>query len=161
VYLLKPNVGADINNKMIEKLPICLEIEGDRSMVRLRLRRIGAKKQPSYRVVAADRESPRDGRFLEALGHYNPRTEPATITLKEDRIFHWLSVGAQPSDAVERLFKQIGTDERYARFKDGEDLEKLMEEYAEVAAARNIDPRTRRDDLVDTKKKAKKSEEES
>jgi small subunit ribosomal protein S16 len=161
VYLLKPNVGADINNKMIEKLPICLEIEGDRSMVRLRLRRIGAKKQPSYRVVAADRESPRDGRFLEALGHYNPRTEPATITLKEDRIFHWLSVGAQPSDAVERLFKQIGTDERYARFKDGEDLEKLMEEYAEVAAARNIDPRTRRDDLVGTKNKAKKSDEES
>ena len=130
-------------------------------MVRLRLRRIGAKKQPSYRVVAADKESPRDGRFLEALGHYNPRTEPATITLKEDRIFHWLSVGAQPSEAVERLFKQMGTDERYARFKDGEDIEKLMEEYAEVESSRNVDPRTRRDDLVDTKKKAEKVEEEA
>ena len=130
-------------------------------MVRLRLRRIGAKKQPSYRVVAADKESPRDGRFLEILGHYNPRTEPATITLREDRIFHWLSVGAQPSEAVEGLFKQMGTDKRYARFKDGEDIEKLMEEYAEVEAARHVDPRTRRDEQVGTKKKAKKAEEEA
>ena len=128
-------------------------------MVRLRLRRIGAKKQPSYRVVAADKEAPRNGRFLEALGHYNPRTEPATITLKEDRIFHWLSVGAQPSEAVERLFKQMGTDERYQRFKDGEDIEKLLAEYEEVLAARNVDPRTRRDDLVDSKKKAAETEE--
>ena len=130
-------------------------------MVRLRLRRIGAKKQPSYRVVAADKESPRDGRFLEALGHYNPRTEPSTITLKEDRVFHWLSVGAQPSEAVARLFKQMGTDERYARFKDGEDIGKLMEEYTEVEAARNVDTRTRRDDLMGTKKKAEKAEEEA
>jgi small subunit ribosomal protein S16 len=125
-------------------------------MVRLRLRRIGAKKQPSYRVVAADKEAPRDGRFLEALGNYNPRTEPATIILQEDRIFHWLSVGAQPSEAVERLFKQMGTDERYERFKAGEDIEKLLAEYAEVEAARNVDPRTRRDDLVGTKKKVEK-----
>jgi small subunit ribosomal protein S16 len=128
-------------------------------MVRLRLRRIGAKKQPSYRVVAADKESPRDGRFLEALGHYNPRTEPATITLKEDRIFYWLSVGAQPSEAVERIFKQMGTDERYARFKDGEDLAVLMDEYAEVETSRNVDPRTRRDDLVGEAKAAEKVEE--
>jgi small subunit ribosomal protein S16 len=130
-------------------------------MVRLRLRRIGAKKQPSYRVVAADKEAPRDGRFLEALGHYNPRTEPATITLKEDRIFHWLSVGAQPSEAVDRLFKQMGTDERWTRYKAGEDIEKLNAEYEEVLAARNVDPRTRRDDLVGTKKKAEKAEEEA
>ena len=130
-------------------------------MVRLRLRRIGAKKQPSYRVVAADKESPRDGRYLEVLGHYNPRTEPSTITLKEDRVFHWLSVGAQPSEAVARLFKQMGTDERYARFKDGEDIEVLMEEYTKVETARNIDTRTRRDESVDTKKKAEKAEEEA
>jgi small subunit ribosomal protein S16 len=149
-----------ILTKNIPKNRIYLLLEGDRSMVRLRLRRIGAKKQPSYRIVAADKESPRDGRFLEALGNYNPRTEPATISLKEDRIFHWLSVGAQPSEAVERLFKQMGTYERYARFKDGEDIEKLVEEYAEVDAARNVDPRTRRDDLVGAKKKAEKAEEE-
>jgi small subunit ribosomal protein S16 len=114
-------------------------------MVRLRLRRIGAKKQPSYRVVAADKEAPRDGRFLEILGHYNPRTEPSTIILQEDRIFHWLSVGAQPSDSVARLFKQMGTDERFVRFKNGEDVEKLMEEYEKVEASRKVDTRTRRD----------------
>jgi len=121
-------------------------------MVRLRLRRIGAKKQPSYRVVAADKEAPRDGRFLEALGHYNPRTEPATIILKEDRIFYWLSVGAQPSEAVERLFNQMGTYDRYQRFKDGDEIETLLAEYAEVEAARNVNPKTRRDDLVGKKK---------
>ena len=69
-------------------------------MVRIRLRRVGAKKQPSYRVVAADSETPRDGRFLEVVGFYNPRTEPATIQLDEARIYDWLSKGAQPSDSV-------------------------------------------------------------
>ena len=123
-------------------------------MVRLRLRRIGAKKQPSYRVVAADKEASRDGRFLEILGHYNPRTEPSTITLQEDRIFYWLSVGAQPSESVARLFKQMGTDERFVRFKNGEDVEKLMEEYEKVEASRNVDTRTRRDEKVASKKKA-------
>ena len=94
-------------------------------MVRIRLRRVGAKKQPSYRVVAADKESPRDGRFLEVLGFYNPRTEPSTIEFKEDRVYHWMSVGAQPSDAVRRLFDQVGLWDRFQRFKDGEDVEKL------------------------------------
>ncbi len=78
-------------------------------MVRLRLRRVGAKGQPSYRIVAADRESPRDGRFLEILGFYNPRTEPATIQLKEDRIYEWMNNGAQPSESVMMLFKKSGT----------------------------------------------------
>ena len=86
-------------------------------MVRLRLRRVGAKKQPSYRLVAADAEMPRDGRFLEVMGHYNPRTEPATIQLEEDRIYDWLSKGAQPSEFVMKLFKVAGTMERFARFK--------------------------------------------
>ena len=63
-------------------------------MVRIRLRRVGAKGQPSYRIIAADKEAPRDGRFLEILGFYNPRTEPATITLNEDRIYDWLTKGA-------------------------------------------------------------------
>ena len=113
-------------------------------MVRIRLRRIGAKKQPSYRVVAADKESPRDGRFLEILGHYNPRTEPATISLKESRIYDWMSKGAQPSDAVQQIFRTSGLMERYERFKAGEDLETLMEEAATAEAARNINPKTRR-----------------
>ena len=97
-------------------------------MVRIRLRRVGSKKQPSYRVVAANKEAPRDGRFLEVLGHYNPRTQPETIHLEEDRVFHWLSVGAQPSDSVAQIFKVTGTMERYQRFQAGEAIEKLIQE---------------------------------
>ena len=74
-------------------------------MVKIRLRRTGAKKQPSYRVVVADSRSPRDGRFIEIIGHYNPRTEPATINIQEDRALYGLSVGAQMSDPVESLVK--------------------------------------------------------
>src|SRR3970282_1675975 len=97
-------------------------------MVRIRLRRTGAKGQPSYRIVAADKESPRDGRFLEILGFYNPRTRPATIQLSEDRIYDWLSQGAQPSESVARLFKVAGLLDRYERFKNGEAVEALLEE---------------------------------
>ena len=114
-------------------------------MVRIRLRRVGAKGQPSYRVVAADKESPRDGRFLEILGFYNPRTEPATIQLKEDRIYEWLGKGAQPSESVERVFKSAGLTQRYDRFKSGEAVETLLAEATVAATARNIDPRTRRE----------------
>ena len=77
-------------------------------MVRLRLRRMGAKKAPFFRVVAADATSPRDGRFIEVLGHYNPTKDPQIIELKEDRIRYWLGVGAQPSDTVRSLFRQKG-----------------------------------------------------
>ncbi len=72
-------------------------------MVKIRLRRVGAKKQPSYRIVVADSRSPRDGRFIENIGHYNPRTDPPTVVIKEDRALYWLSIGAQPTEAVERL----------------------------------------------------------
>ncbi len=77
-------------------------------MVRIRLRRVGAKKQPSYRIVVADKEAPRDGRFIENIGFFNPRTEPETVELDADRALYWLSVGAQPSDAVARLLKSKG-----------------------------------------------------
>lgn len=112
-------------------------------MVRIRLRRVGMKKQPSYRLVAADKEAPRDGRFLEILGFYNPRTEPATITLKEDRIYDWLSKGAQPSDSVKQIFNSIGFYDRYERFKQGEAVETLLEEAAASEAKRNITTKTR------------------
>ncbi len=104
-------------------------------MVRIRLRRTGAKKQPSYRVVVADQRSPRDGRFIEIIGHYNPRTEPATVKIQEDRALHWLSVGAQMTDTVERLFKNLGTLERFARYKEGADLEALLSEAEATARA--------------------------
>jgi small subunit ribosomal protein S16 len=111
-------------------------------MVRIRLRRVGAKKQPSYRVVAADIEHPRDGRFLEILGFYNPRTRPETIELHEDRIYDWIGRGAQPSESVKKLFKTIGLVERYERYKSGESLEKLMAEAKSVQESRQISLQT-------------------
>ncbi len=111
-------------------------------MVRIRLRRVGSTHQPHYRVVIADKESPRDGRFLEIVGHYNPKTTPSTIVFEEDRIYHWLSVGAQPSESVQKLFKIVKLDERYARLKNGEEQENLLAEAEKVYRERVKDPST-------------------
>ncbi len=111
-------------------------------MVRIRLRKVGSKAQQSFRIVTADREHPRDGRFLENLGSYNPRTHPATITVDEPRVFHWLSKGAQPTESVAQLFKTTGTADRFARFKAGEALETLVAEAQEAEAKRNTSHRT-------------------
>ena len=80
-------------------------------MLRIRLRRVGKKKQPSYRIVVADSRSPRDGDFVERIGHYNPREDPPAVTLDKDRARKWLRQGAQPSDAVQRIFKWQKLDE--------------------------------------------------
>lgn len=77
-------------------------------MVKIRLRRVGAKKQPSYRVVVTDSRAARDSRFLEVIGHYNPRTDPPTVVIKEQRALYWLGVGAQPTDPVRRFFDKLG-----------------------------------------------------
>ena len=114
-------------------------------MVRIRLRRVGLRKQASYRIIAADKESPRDGKFLEILGFYNPRTEPSTIEVKEDRVFDWMSKGAQPSESVEKLFKSIGLLDRFARYKGGESIEVLLSEAQARKASQKVDARTRRD----------------
>lgn len=76
-------------------------------MVRIRLRRTGKNKQPSYRVVVADSRSPRDGKFIEIIGHYIPIRQPKVLEIKADRARYWLSVGAQPSDTVARLLRQV------------------------------------------------------
>jgi small subunit ribosomal protein S16 len=73
--------------------------------VRVRLTRVGSKKNPIWRVVVADQRSPRDGRFIETIGHYNPQTDPSTILIDEDRLQHWLARGAQPSGTVKQLMK--------------------------------------------------------
>jgi small subunit ribosomal protein S16 len=73
--------------------------------VRVRLTRVGSKKNPIWRVVVADQRSPRDGRFIETIGHYNPQTEPSTIVIDEERFRHWVERGAQPSGAVKQLVK--------------------------------------------------------
>jgi small subunit ribosomal protein S16 len=78
--------------------------------VRLRLTRVGAKKNPIWRIVAADQRSPRDGRNIEILGQYNPQTQPSTITLDEDRVRDWLSKGAEPTDQVRKLLRTQGIE---------------------------------------------------
>ncbi len=111
-------------------------------MVRIRLRRTGLHGQPTYRLVAAEKESPRDGRFLEILGFYNPRTEPFTLEVQEDRIYDWMSKGAQPSDSVLMLFRSVGLMDRYERFKKGEAVETLLAEAKEAYAKRAVNPKT-------------------
>jgi len=101
-------------------------------MVRIRLRRTGLKGQPSYRIVVADKESPRDGKFLEILGYYNPRTEPFTFKVEEEKVYEWMTKGAQPSDSMRQLFTSVGLLERFERFKKGEAVETLMAEAEEV-----------------------------
>jgi small subunit ribosomal protein S16 len=93
-------------------------------------------------VVAADKEAPRDGRFIEVLGFYNPRTEPATVQLDEARIYDWMSKGAQPSDSALQVFQSVGLVERYERFKQGEDVDTLVAEAKAGEEARNVNPKT-------------------
>ena len=105
-------------------------------MVRIRLRRVGLKGQPSYRIVAADKENARDGRFLEILGFYNPRNNPSSLTIKEERIYHWMKNGAQPSESVAQIFKSVGILERFERYKKGEEVETLVKEGSKAIADR-------------------------
>lgn len=111
-------------------------------MVRIRLRRIGLKGQPSYRIVAADKESPRDGRFLEILGFYNPRTEPFTFQVNEERVYHWLKNGAQPTESVQQLFDSVGLTKRFARVKAGEPVAEVLKEAEAYYASRKVDVKT-------------------
>ncbi|MBL8145371.1 MAG: 30S ribosomal protein S16 [Anaerolineae bacterium] len=113
-------------------------------MVRIRFRRVGLKGQPSYRIVVTDQRSPRDGSFIEIIGFHNPRTQPTTDEVNEARALHWLSVGAQPSEAVASVFNRTGTLARYERLKKGEVADVLIAEAAAAkAAAAPVSPKTR------------------
>jgi small subunit ribosomal protein S16 len=85
--------------------------------VKLRLTRVGKTKQPQYRIVAADARSPRDGRFIEILGHYNPREEPSVLKVDNDKAVKWLSEGAQPTDRVRKLLEISGAIEQFKAAK--------------------------------------------
>ena len=85
--------------------------------VKIRLKRMGAKKRPFYRIVVADSRSPRDGRFIETVGTYNPLTEPEQVTLKEEAIMNWLSNGAQPSDTVRNILSKQGVMKKFHEAK--------------------------------------------
>ena len=87
-------------------------------MLRIRLRRVGAKKKPSYRLVVADIQAPRDGAFVEIIGHYDPLTDPETIVGKEEKALHWLQHGAQPTNTAARLLKKAGVLEKFKTVKE-------------------------------------------
>lgn len=103
--------------------------------VKIRLRRMGAKKQPSYRMVVADSRAPRDGAFIETVGHYNPLTEPATIKVNEDRIRYWIERGAQPTEAVVKLLKRISLTEKVPKLKEFEKLLKYVPQAPQTEGA--------------------------
>ncbi|MBI2846795.1 MAG: 30S ribosomal protein S16 [Chloroflexi bacterium] len=81
-------------------------------MVKIRLRRVGAKDNPSYRLVVADSRAPRNGAFIENIGHYNPQTDPPSITVNEERAIYWLRKGAQPSETAAKLLGRLSVLER-------------------------------------------------
>ena len=87
-------------------------------MVKIRLRRVGAKNRPSYRVVVADGRSPRDGAFLSNIGHYNPLTDPETIVIDEEKALSWLKQGAQPTATAARLLSKIGIMDKFKALKE-------------------------------------------
>ncbi len=106
--------------------------------VKLRLKRMGKKKQPIYKVVAADSRSPRDGKFIEAIGLYNPKTEPATVEIKETRAMYWLNVGAQPTLTVRNLLSQKGILLKRQLIKKGlkeEEIAAKLEEWMKLKEA--------------------------
>jgi small subunit ribosomal protein S16 len=118
--------------------------------VKLRLRRMGKKKQPIYKVVAADARSPRDGKFLESVGLYNPLTKPHVIDLKEDRVLYWLNNGAQPTDTVKSLLRQKGITLKRDLEKKGFSEERIKEELANWEKLKEVSSKK----SMDKKKKA-------
>ncbi len=90
--------------------------------VRIRLRRMGAKKRPFYRIVVADSRSPREGRFIESLGQYSPIDKPASVKVNEERVYYWLKNGALPTDTVNSLLRKMGLLRKWAALKKGVDV---------------------------------------
>ncbi len=133
--------------------------------VKLRLRRMGKKKQPVYKVVAADSRSPRDGKFIEAIGLYNPKTDPATIEIKEDRALYWLGVGAQPTDTVKNILTNQGIILKQELTKKGlseEQISAKLDEWKKLKEASLTAKLKKREEKAKSKKaSAQKAEEKS
>jgi small subunit ribosomal protein S16 len=123
-------------------------------VLRIRLRRVGLKKQPSYRMVIAENEWPRDGRFLEIVGRYNPRTNPETVEVNEERMYHWLKNGALPTESVAKILTKQGTMGRFERVQKGEDQQAVLAEARAAAeTARANTPRRTNPDTATAKSK--------
>ncbi len=133
-------------------------------MVKLRLKRIGKKKKPFYRIVAADSRAARDGRFIEMVGTYDPIAKPHVVECKEDRIFHWLSNGAQPTDTVKGLLRGKGLWLKWTLTKQGADEAKIASEMEaweseQVEKAKRAENKAAKADSEKVKKKAAEEEE--
>ena len=128
-------------------------------MVKLRLKRMGKKDFPVYKIVAADSRSPRDGKFIDAVGLYDPKTHPITIDVKEERVFYWLKNGAQPTPTVRSLLRRKGITLKFHLMKKGltpEEIQKRMEEWSALhvnRAAKELERKKR----AAERKKAKKA----
>jgi len=133
-------------------------------VVKLRLRRVGKKKHPVYKVVAADMRSPRDGRYIEAVGSYDPNMNPMKLSFKDERIIHWLSKGAQPTDTVRSLFQRSGLWLRWSLMKRGADdakIQGVMERWQMAQADRMKRDAERKARRIERKKKAAAAEAEA
>lgn len=111
--------------------------------VRVRLTRVGSKKNPIWRVVVADRRSPRDGRFIETIGHYNPQTQPSTIVIDHERLDHWIALGAEPTNTVKKLMRAKDNPQVAAAVVEEAteaEAEADAEAPADVAGAAEPDP---------------------
>ena len=129
--------------------------------VRLRLRRTGKKKQAHYRLVAADARSKRDGRFLETLGHYNPRLDPPVAVVKEDRIYYWIEQGAQMSDAFHGIMKNQGLLLKFDLMKKGASETEINEEMQKWSMSHELRVQKRKSRISKKKKQKAKMEAEA
>jgi small subunit ribosomal protein S16 len=127
--------------------------------VKLRLRRMGKKNQPIYKMVAADSRSPRNGKFLEAVGFYNPLTNPHTLEVKEDRVMYWLNVGAEPTHTVKSLLRQKGLTLKKELLSKGLDEEKVKSEIENWQKMKEAGSKKRIDKKLSRKAKAKQEAE--
>jgi small subunit ribosomal protein S16 len=119
---------------------------------------MGRKKRPFYRVVVADARAPRDGRFIESIGYYNPMTDPAEVNFKEDRVFYWLSNGAQPTDTVKSLLRKQGLWLKWDLIKRNVDPAKIEEEFKKWQEANEL--KRKRLELLKQQEEEKKRKEE-
>lgn len=127
--------------------------------VKLRLRRMGKKKQPIYKIVAADSRSPRDGKFLESIGLYNPLTDPHTINIKEERALYWLNNGAQPTETVKSLLRQQGITLKRELFRKGLSEDKIQSELEQWTKMQEAKQTSRNQGKKTKSRKKEKSEE--
>lgn len=126
--------------------------------VKIRLKRMGSKKRPFYRIVASDSRSPRDGRFIETLGYYNPMTEPPKVEIKEDLIFKWMERGAKPSPNTESILRNAGVIKKWSLLKQGVKPDELDAKYEELKSKETPPMSPTEREIATKAKKAAKAE---